>query len=72
MLATHSMGAVANRTVPDLGPLVGNGALSVTPTGIVLLGFEARIRKSRSDRNERCDGGGGKEQFSCDGLTEHV
>jgi hypothetical protein len=44
------MGAMDNRTILDLGPLVETGALSITPTGIIQLGFEAWVRKSRSDR----------------------
>jgi hypothetical protein len=61
-----------NRTILYLGPLVDTGALGITPTGIILLGFVAWVRKSGSNRNERRDRGCGKEQFSCDGLTEHV
>jgi hypothetical protein len=66
------MGAMDNRTILDLGPLVDTGALSVTPTGIILLGFVAWVCKSWGDRDERRDGGCGKEQFSCDGMAEHV
>jgi hypothetical protein len=66
------MGAMANRIILDLGPLADTGALSVAPTGIILLGFVAWVRKSGSNRKERSDDGCGKEQSSCDSLTEHA